>query len=209
MVLVTLDFSNAFNLIDRATFLAECDAHMPGLSRWVHWCYDRPSQLRFGKSIISSEVGVQQGDPLGPLLFSLALHVLLRRMARETHSDSSALGLLAAYLDDGVLAGPADVVARAVQVLCEHGPRMGLHLNPAKCELVLIAGAGCRTDVSLFPQGFQVLNNPDFKFLGAPIGSAAMCQDHTSTRVADVRLCLMHWATCQTHRSHTSCWLQR
>ena len=31
-----------------------------------HWC----GELRFGNDVIRSSGGVQQGDPLGPLLFS-------------------------------------------------------------------------------------------------------------------------------------------
>ena len=50
---------------------------MPGLARWAEWCYGRPSKLFFDGAIIKSEVGVQQGDPLGPLLFALALQPVL------------------------------------------------------------------------------------------------------------------------------------
>ena len=41
-------------------------------SRWVRpvkWCYSQPAELRFGSRRIMASSGVQQGDPLGPLLF--------------------------------------------------------------------------------------------------------------------------------------------
>ena len=72
-VFAKIDFSNAFNCVDRQTFLEQCQHHFPGLSCWAEWCYTSPSVLFLGQDTISSESGVQQGDPLGPLLFSLAL----------------------------------------------------------------------------------------------------------------------------------------
>ena len=75
-LLLKLDFSNAFNTISREHVVAETCLHFPGLARWVGWCYRRPSALQFGSaSTVQSAGGVQQGDPLGPLLFSAALQV--------------------------------------------------------------------------------------------------------------------------------------
>ena len=47
--------------------------HFSSLYPLVWQVYSLPSNLFFGDSIISSATGVQQGDPLGPALFSLAL----------------------------------------------------------------------------------------------------------------------------------------
>ena len=49
------------------------------------------SKLLFGATEISSEMGVQQGDPLGPLLFSLTLQPLLRELA--SHRAANKLEL--------------------------------------------------------------------------------------------------------------------
>ena len=102
-VFAKIDFANAFNCVDRQAFLEQCRHHFPGMSQWAEWCYSSPSHLFFGNNIISSERGVQQGDPLGPFLFALALQPLLHRLNRG-RSDQG-LQLTYSYLDDLILAG--------------------------------------------------------------------------------------------------------
>ena len=71
---------------------------------------------------LGSEQGVQQGDPLGPLLFSLVLHKLVHTFA----SDSEGSGLLFNmwYLDNGTLAGPKVAVNRAIYLIQQLGPSL-------------------------------------------------------------------------------------
>ena len=73
-VLVKLDFSNAFNSVRRDAVLEAVAQHVPELHAFAVSSYGAPSILQFGSHQISSEEGIQQGDPLGPLLFSLALN---------------------------------------------------------------------------------------------------------------------------------------
>eukprot|EP00666_Eupelagonemidae_sp_cell4sb_P017889 gene17889-biopygen41696 len=82
-VFLKIDFENAFNCVDRAAFLHEVRNRLPGLSAWAEWCYGAPSHLYFSDTTIPSEVGAQQGDPLGPLLFALALKPILLKIAGE------------------------------------------------------------------------------------------------------------------------------
>ena len=67
-VLVKLDFENAFNRVSRQQVLLAAQTYFPFLARWVAWTYGRPADLRFGD--LPSSTGVQQGDPLGSLLFA-------------------------------------------------------------------------------------------------------------------------------------------
>ena len=57
---------------------------------------------------LSSKSGVQQGDPLGPLLFALVLHKVISAI----DADDECLNLLyqAWHMDDGVLAGKRSAV---------------------------------------------------------------------------------------------------
>lgn len=67
--MLLVDFKNAFNLVDREVMLHEVHLHCPTISRWVEFCYSSPARLYYGEHTLWSHQGVQQGDPLGPLLF--------------------------------------------------------------------------------------------------------------------------------------------
>ena len=66
-VVLKIEFENAFNTVDRQSFLHHCRQHFPELAPWAEWCYLRPSHLWFESVLLSSTSGVQHGDPLGPL----------------------------------------------------------------------------------------------------------------------------------------------
>ena len=75
--------------------LAVCEK-APQLFPLVHSAYSAPSSLFIQDKTILSAKGVQQGDPLGPLLFSLTTMDLMEPLRSE---------LLIFYLDDGTLGG--------------------------------------------------------------------------------------------------------
>lgn len=177
-VLLKVDFANAFNAIDRQVLLEQCAKLFPDLLPWVQWCYgDRP-WLIHQTGRVSSCVGVQQGDPLGPLLFCLVLHLLVTRVA----ADCPDLDLHRWYLDDGVLAGPSRQVLRALTLLRKHGPTLGLHLNLGKCELFSpdLDNFGLSElvddDLSSFPAMLNQRSDvPHFELLGSPFGDVEFC----------------------------------
>ena len=83
---------------------------------------------------LSSEAGVQQGDPLGPLFFALVLH----KVVSAIDADDECLDLLfqAWFLDDGVLAGKKSSALRTVSILEEFGSSLGIFVNLSKCEIL-------------------------------------------------------------------------
>ena len=91
-----LDFKNAFNTLCRDKMLRAVQTFIPVLLPFVHSFYSAPSSLCWGDKIIQSMEGVQQGDPLGPLLFCLTIHPLVFLLKSE---------LSIWYLDDGTIEG--------------------------------------------------------------------------------------------------------
>ena len=136
---------------------------------WVDWTYGIPSKLVFGTTTLSSESGVQQGDPLGPPLFTLALQPILQELADKR--APGGLELVFSYLDDLCLAGSSHAVADAVDTLRTRAAEVGLELSTGvfqedgtplykdKCELILAAGVSSTVDVSLFPDDFKVVRH--------------------------------------------------
>src|SRR4029078_11982037 len=162
-IMLKVDFSNAFNVVNRTEMLAQVYEKLPGLYRWVEYCYAQPANLFFGSCLLQSMTGVQQGDPLGPLLFSLVLHPLALKIQEQFPS----LDLCVWYLDDGTIVGPVDVVFQVFKLLQSEGPALCLHLNVQKNELWWPN----RASEDPFPAEVDRQDNAGVKLLGAPIGT--------------------------------------
>ena len=71
---------NAFNMVSRQALLSECSTHFPELLPWASWCYSQHPILWHPLGHLRLEPGVQQGDTLGPLYFSLVLNILVSKI---------------------------------------------------------------------------------------------------------------------------------
>ncbi|KAL5457674.1 hypothetical protein EMCRGX_G034959 [Ephydatia muelleri] len=162
-----VDLKNAFNEVSRQALLEECATHFPELFQWVYWCYGQHPTLWHPMGTLGSEQGVHQGDPLGPLLFSLVLQKLVQAIAAD--KECSNLLFNRWYLDDGTLAGPTDAIKRAIQLIQQIGPPMGLRINATKCELI------SQGSLEGFPADMKRQHDPNVEILGAPIGDVIFC----------------------------------
>lgn len=166
-VLVKLDFENAYNSVERTAILVETHAVIPQIYPVVHQAYGAPSLLFFGRDVISSEVGVHQGDPLAPALFCLSVNKMVRRLRSM---------LNAWYQDDGTLGGTAKAVFNDVQEVISRSEDVGMKLNRSKCEIIVKNGsdaASLEALQSLLP-GAKILMPSECHLLGAPLTSEAL-----------------------------------
>ncbi|XP_026458438.1 uncharacterized protein LOC113358943 [Papaver somniferum] len=177
-VLLLIDFSNAFNLVDTSTIIREVRSRCTNIVNWVEFCYAKPARLYYQDSVLSPAQGVQQGDPLGPLLFALALHLLVEKIDAQCTLD-----LHAWYLDDDTIAGDTMEVSKDLKIIHEEGPSYGLHLNISKTEIFWPSYDPRRYIESAFPHNIGKHAN-GVKLLGGPVSlNSEFCSNMVLKRV--------------------------
>lgn len=161
-VIVKIDIKNAFNSVERDTILSEVLEHTSSLYPFVYQCYASPSNLYFSGSMIQSQVGAQQGDPLGPLLFCLAIQKVISGL-------KAPLNIW--YLDDGVIGGAPEVVLEDLRKLVPALKAIGLEVNASKCELFVCGGLDTSylTDFESVLPGIRQIDKSSLNLLGAPV----------------------------------------
>lgn len=97
--LALIDFQNAFCEVKRQWFFDEVYRVFPQISPWVEYIYGCSALMFTGEDISYSHIGVQQGDPLGPLLFCLVLALLLMEL-NKSYQDQGLTVPNFAFLDD-------------------------------------------------------------------------------------------------------------
>lgn len=165
-VLLKVDFKNAFNTVSREKMFEVVRRVCPKLSAWTEFCYASKPYLFIGKETIRSTQGVQQGDPLGPIFFSLVLHDLVLKI----QSQVPTLDLQGWYIDDGTVIGDRADVRRALQIIQQEARELGLELNLYKCELWW---PNLSDDLPEFPKELIRVHDDGVELLGCALGSVS------------------------------------
>ena len=165
-IMVKLDVSNAFNTVRRDSMMEAVIEQAPAIYPFVWQGYNTTTPLFIGDSKILSQTGIQQGDPLSSLLFSLTVDAA----ARSADTDINIW-----YLDDGTLAGSVPDVVSSIQRVRAELSKVGLTINPTKCEAILLEGSSeesksiaLRHLHSVLPDIREVAMN-ELELLGAPV----------------------------------------
>ncbi|KAL7676016.1 hypothetical protein ACOME3_002273 [Neoechinorhynchus agilis] len=176
--MVKLDMENAFNSICRTAMTEVVRQHIPEIYQYVSLCYDQSSMLLFGEFQVESAEGVQQGDPLGPLLFALTINHL-------AHSSSSDLSIW--YLDDCCIGGEIDQLIRDIKNISEMGADIGLFLRTDKCEIISDDQEDASRLLTALP-GAKTTATDSADILGSPIGNLSNLETFLSKAIDQLRL---------------------
>ena len=127
--------------------------------------YRVPSHLFFDEFLLESASGVQQGDPLGPLLFCLVTRDL--NMAMKSPLNTW-------FLDDGTVGGEVQMALQDMQTVKQRGAAIGLELNLEKCEAYIYGGtetsrAAATATMLAFAPTIRLLRPDILTLLGAPL----------------------------------------
>ena len=163
-VFVKLDFTNAFNTLQRDRMLLAVEEMVPKILPLVHSPYASPSRLYLGDRTVISAERVQQGDPLCPLLFCLSIHHMKTQLA----SDFKVF-----HLDDRSLGGSCEDVLDDLEMVGAMASDLGLQLNTSKSEVVCHDSSTVARFLASFP-GLSVTATESARFLGSPLSE---CMD--------------------------------
>ena len=177
-LLLKLDFKNAFNSLRRDKMLEAVKENVPELFNFVHSAYNQPSMLFCGDRVMQSAEGVQQGDPLGPLLFCLAIQPLIQDLQSEFRVF---------YLDDGTIGGSLEDVHHDLLMVEEKAALLGLQLNRAKTELVC-DDANTRDSMLSVVSELRAVCCGEASLLGTPIGGAELIDNTITSKIQKLRL---------------------
>ncbi|KAL0205087.1 hypothetical protein P9112_000394 [Eukaryota sp. TZLM1-RC] len=159
-----LDLKNAFNSVKRNCIFDVFLQDFPELYAYFYLFYGKKSDLIFDSFTLESSSGVKQGDPLGPLLFCLAIHNIIKM----TQQDFPDLRIVA-YMDDISNIGSFESISRVSEDIAAKYKEIGLALNPSKYLLI------GKEKQSLMIGGAQIpfinYDQQAFKFLGCWLGN--------------------------------------
>ena len=131
---ISLDFKNAFNCLPRTVLAGAIRQHSRSLYRPCKWAYGKttPLVIANGDAVytIDSSEGVRQGDPLGPLLFSLGIRQTLSLL----QDFLGERGQVLAYLDDVFVVTKGDLLGDIKEFL--RYLKGEFELNGNKCSSV-------------------------------------------------------------------------
>jgi hypothetical protein len=218
IVILTLDSSNAFNSLKRAHLISvlrqgceqfvgpeQCseDGKVIGwdiLWRHIEANYGVHGVLKFFHNgevdEVLSEAGVQQGDPLGSVLYALAIHPALLRIGRRFGEV-----FVGGYADNISLAGRLSIVAQAYEMYEQEMTNLGLTINPLESEIYvpqwknnnleqleseLVTKQHGKAHVQLTQGIFIPLTVQGIKMLGCPMGEEEFCINIIQGTVAKI-----------------------
>jgi hypothetical protein len=166
------DFKNAFNSISRVAVSAATLTYAPEFYKPAKWAYNEPSALvMYDGTVVTSSEGVRQGDPLGPLLFSLAIRDTLQQLQKRL-ATTARRGLpppiVVAYLDDVYIISGQEITPQQLERHLQQAP---ISLNAQKTK----------------SYSLQDLRQSGLKTLGSFVGSQAGKKEFLRGKIGELQ----------------------
>ena len=118
---------NAFNSVRHDHVLQTCLDRTPEIAKLSFLVYCKQSSVIASGYSIATSTDVEQGDPIGPLVFVLAVD----QTASGVESELNVW-----YHDEATIGGSPESVLSDVQRCITGQRRIGLEVNPKKTEII-------------------------------------------------------------------------
>ena len=125
-----VDAANAFNNINRRTALLNIRHICPSIATVLINCYQESTSLYVEGSVLLSQEGTTQGNPLAVAMFSFASIPLIQKIASPVTTQTW-------FADDAASGGKLRDIQSWWEKLIIHGPRFGYFPNAAKTFLLV------------------------------------------------------------------------
>jgi hypothetical protein len=205
-IVLSIDGRNAFNALARDVMLRETAKQAPDLFAYASKIYAQQPSLRFnmdGQAAaieVLSQQGVQQGDPLGPLLFALAMYPIMKLFMEQHQFQHLSLP---AFLDDVAigcltvagLASDLQTTKLAYVWLVSKLSTIGIEANDEKTTCLLPANAAAEAPETQQHRvhawaseqlgGVKVTTAAGIRLVGVPVGSVQFAQNFVAATLRD------------------------
>ena len=169
--------ANAFNNINRRTALLNIRFICPSIAVVLINCYRESTSLYAGGSVLLSQEGTTQGDPLAMAMFALASIPLIQRIASPATPQTW-------FADDAASGGKLRNIRSWWDQLNIHGPRFGYFPNAAKTFLLVKSPKLAEAEDVFSGTGIHITDEGR-RYLGGAIGSDEFIQEVLRAKVAE------------------------
>ena len=172
-----VDASNAFNNLNRKVALLNIRFICPAIATILINCYRHHTVLFVGGSVLLSQEGTTQGDPLAMAMFALATLPLIAK----TKTDGSKQ---AWFADDAAAGGILQSLRSWWDTLVENGPSFGYYPNALKTYLVVKPGKEDQAR-KIFEGTAVQITIEGRRYLGGALGTQEFVEKFMADKVSD------------------------
>ena len=175
--IIFVDATNAFNNLNRKAALFNIQFLCPVASKVLINFYRSDTALFVGGTVLLSQEGTTQGDPLAMTMFALATMPLIRAVQLMS-------SIQAWFADDAAAGGLLKSLRAWWDALLRHGPAFGYFPNATK-TMLLVKPEKCQEASEVFGDTGVVITSSGKKYLGGFLGPQEFVEEQTSEKIKE------------------------